>query len=481
MLLPLPLSLPQLLLLLLPLLTSTANAACTNPTLRREWSQLTTPEKHAYISAVKKLTSRPLSHQYSDPTRMSTDDFSFTHAKNSHWAHANAEFLPFHRAMLKRYEQALQSAGWVGGLVYLDEGAVYDSWQKLDLFSGEYFGGMGNYAECIPDGQFSGTSGYKNMASDGSQQCVHRCGSGSLWSSQQINSQLLAKATTYEQFRGDDASNFHAVGHVVIGGKLHHTYVDKVYWKWQNLCPSYKTAYEGNLADGEDPNSPLLGNSNPVRADLPLESWAGLTAADVFDTNNDLLCYTYSPSAGDVEYEATRCPDGSVANTNPWTSLQATASQTVPKSKKKRAHASRTNGVTSSKVVSTSINGTRHVQVTCNNDTRDYIVPTGCSIYKLFCSHISLVPAGYVHDASVGYAASDKCAMVLRPRCDPVPEYVRPAHLRAPDAKSVYQYPTFLTDEQVSERQLDLCGTRKSDAKMMEMVDELNAALRVPK
>ncbi|KAJ3224490.1 hypothetical protein HDU81_008529 [Chytriomyces hyalinus] len=263
---------------------------------------------------------------------------------------------------------------------------------------------------------------------------------------------------------------------------LHHTYVDKVYWKWQNLCPTYKTMYEGNLADGEDPNSPLLGNSNPVRADLPLESWAGLTAADVFDTNSDLLCYTYSPSAGDVEYEAARCPDGSVANTNPWTSLQATASQNIPKrSKKKRAHPSRTNGVTSSKVVSTSVNGTRHVQVTCSNNTKDYVVPTGCSIYKLFCSHISLVPAGYVHDSSVGYAASDDCAMVLRPRCDKVPVYARPAHLKAPDASSVYQYPTFLTDEHVAERHLDLCGTRKSDAKMMKMVDELNAALSLPR
>ncbi|KAJ3234771.1 hypothetical protein HDU81_001171, partial [Chytriomyces hyalinus] len=280
-------------LLSLALLAITANAVCTKITVRREWGQLSASEKNAYIAAVKKITARPMSNQYKDPTKMSTDDFSSTHAANAHWAHANAEFLVFHRAMLRLYEKALESAGWTGGLIYLDEGAVPTTWSKLDLFSKDYFGSLTRTQQCLTDGQFSKASGFMDLGDNG-RSCVTRCGSGTMWSAKYIATNVLSTATTYEQLRGDDTANYHGTGHMVMGGNcdmgnplwsprdplfyLHHTYVDKIYWKWQQLCPSYVTDYEGNLSAGKNPN-PLLGNSRPVSSTLPLDSWVGLTAA----------------------------------------------------------------------------------------------------------------------------------------------------------------------------------------------------------
>ncbi|KAI9328394.1 hypothetical protein BDR26DRAFT_900845 [Obelidium mucronatum] len=103
-------------------LVGAVNAACTTPKLRREWSQLSQDEKAAYISAVKVITSPPESGQFKDPTIMSADySHSLRERSLGPWC-TNAEFLLFHRAMLSLYEKALASAGWTGGLIYLDEG-----------------------------------------------------------------------------------------------------------------------------------------------------------------------------------------------------------------------------------------------------------------------------------------------------------------------------------------------------------------------
>ncbi|KAJ3222240.1 hypothetical protein HDU81_010023 [Chytriomyces hyalinus] len=461
--------------------------SCRNPTIRREWNQLSATEKNGYIAAVKQITNRPRSNQYADPTRMSADDFSYTHAQNAHWAHANAEFLVFHRAMLRRYEQALESVGWKGGLVYLDEGAVPTSWQTLDLFSSSYFGSMGSRGSCLPNGQFGRQSGYTVLGSDGTQKCITRCGSGNLWSAQLVARSSLAQSTTYDEFRGDDTSNFHGSGHIVMGGQcdmgnslwsprdplfyLHHAYVDKLYWKWQQLCPNYVTDYQGFLSPGVDPNSALLGNSQPVSPTLPLDSWVGLTAADVFDTSNDFLCYTYSKSSGDVDYAAAQCKNGAQPNTNPWnTSTKKRRAPATAYPKKNQAP------VAGSFDFHKGANNATQVTVTCGKKVSTYSLPTGCEPHKIFCSHVSLKPIGSGKGVRTK-ASTATCPMVLRPACDKVTVYTRPSHLKPPVAGSAHQYPTFLTDEQIEDRGMDQCSIRASDVKVMQLVDEMNAGI----
>ncbi|KAJ3337401.1 hypothetical protein HDU83_008766, partial [Entophlyctis luteolus] len=98
----------------------------------------------------------------------------------------------------------------------------------------------------------------------------------------------------------------------------HHAYVDKIFWRWQQLCPSYVTDYEGDLMSGQ-----------PVSKSLSLDSWKQYTAGDMLNTYGDLLCYTYTKSAGDTSFSHPACPDGSAPNYNPWSSSQSVVQQSV--------------------------------------------------------------------------------------------------------------------------------------------------------
>ncbi|KAI8615806.1 hypothetical protein BC830DRAFT_257642 [Chytriomyces sp. MP71] len=292
-------------------------------TVRREWGQMSSSEKAGFVAAVKAVGSRPMSGDYSDGSRMSLDDFTATHSRNAYVAHNNAQFLPYHRAMLYRFDQALQSVNWFGGVPYLDEAAYASSWQSLDLESPTYFGGYSG-GGCLQTGPFSINQGFKVLANDFvNTQCLTRCGTGNFWDANAM-AQNLASSTNYEGIRYDDASNYHAAGHFAIGGGgcgdmadaswsprdplfwLHHSYVDRHWWKWQNLCPSYMNDFEGNYIDG-----------SPVSPSRPLDSW-GIPASSVFNTQGQTLCYTYTQSKGDITYTHPTCPSGAAPNYNAY-------------------------------------------------------------------------------------------------------------------------------------------------------------------
>ncbi|KAJ1556715.1 hypothetical protein HK405_002041, partial [Cladochytrium tenue] len=133
-------------------------------------------------------------------------------------------------------------------------------------------------------------------------------------------------ATTYNDFRGDDTTGYHADGHVIIGGDsnscdmgnfycspndplfyLHHGLVDKTWWKWQQICSSYKTDYEGYMVVSPADSSGVASTSEV------LDQWTGYTVSEVLDTlSGSPLCYTYTESDGDVtDFTPPTCPDGS--------------------------------------------------------------------------------------------------------------------------------------------------------------------------
>ncbi|KAJ3103711.1 hypothetical protein HDU96_009167, partial [Phlyctochytrium bullatum] len=292
-------------------------AQCRNPIVRREWNELSNAEKQAYVDAHKRLAARPISGQYRDPSRVSHGDFVATHAVNAGIAHANAIFYPYHRAMLAVWERALATAGWTGGAVYWDWSAVSQNWWESDIF--RWFGTQGTGSDrCVASGPFA--SGQYAVSKDpgtgpgelrdyaGNPTCLRRCGSpGQVVTDATTLSSLFELATDYTTFRGDDSRNFHAIGHIVVGGTqcdmgnfyfspndplffLHHAMVDKIWWKWQNLCPNFKTDYEGFLATGE-----------AASTSQTLLNWP-YTAGDVLDTQGGVLCYTYSRSAGDIPH-----------------------------------------------------------------------------------------------------------------------------------------------------------------------------------
>ncbi|KAJ3215346.1 hypothetical protein HDU67_000561 [Dinochytrium kinnereticum] len=306
-----------LLVLTAGLIHTGVSAQCSNPITRMEWNQLSNSEKQAFIDAIKRLATRPISGQYTDPNRISYGDFVVTHTNNAFWAHANAQFYVYHRAMLAMWERALATVGWTKGAVYWDWSAVSQNWWESDVFN--WFGSQGTGIDrCLTNGEFR--AGVYNVSKEpatgpgqirdytGNPTCLRRCGSpGQPITDASALTTIFEGATDYTSFRGDDSRNFHAIGHIVVGGigcdfgnfyfspndplfYLHHAFVDKVWWKWQNLCPNFKSDYEGFLASGE-----------AVSPDQRLDSWPW-SSGQMLDTTGGPLCYTYSRSAGDIPH-----------------------------------------------------------------------------------------------------------------------------------------------------------------------------------
>ncbi|KAI9331756.1 cytochrome P450 [Obelidium mucronatum] len=323
------------------------SAACSpgSRTTRREWNELSSGQKSQYVAALKALAAKPQTGGI-DPRTMSLQDFTNLHSRASPYAHGSAQFYPYHRAMTSVFEQALEAVGWNFGAVYLDWPAISQSWWTHEIFTAQYFGPprsndpnfcvlegafrKGQYNVAVLDADIADRRNYPNPT----ETCLRRCGnSGSAMTpSEAVNARYAA--TSYGAFRGDvwsgddrndDFVFYHANGHVVWGGDgkncdmangssspndplfwFHHTYVDKVWWRWQNRCPAFKTSYDGPIVNG--------GPVGQVFISQLVESW-GVTVAQVMDTEGDLLCYTYSTSAGDLPMPSITCPPVTVPPT----------------------------------------------------------------------------------------------------------------------------------------------------------------------
>lgn len=308
-------------------------AQCTNPVIRLEWNQLTFEQKLQYVAAVKAPASMTSLHE-----------FVADHSQQAHWVHGNAQFYPFHRAMLHLYEKTLAANGWPGGLVYWDWSAVSQNWWDSDIFN--YFGRATRPEDnCLMDGQFAAgiyqvspspafgsyERNYSGMDRGNDPTCLRRCGlTGYLLDVPEAIAEAQLKATDYNTFRGNDAMGYHANGHIILGGScemgnfytapndplffMHHAFVDKTWWKWQMLCPEYVNDYEGAMV--VTPATP----SGVASLNQTLDGWGGggYTVQQMLDTQNgDPLCYTYSQSLGDVTtFSPPLCPSGQPANTN---------------------------------------------------------------------------------------------------------------------------------------------------------------------
>ncbi|KAJ3066459.1 hypothetical protein HDU98_010199 [Podochytrium sp. JEL0797] len=337
----------------LALATSTLiTAQCTKPIVRQEWSTLSSAQKAQYISSIQQLAARPQNPAPQvnlDPSIISLHDFVNIHARSSPWAHGSAEFYPYHRAMMWKYEQALATVGWTIGAPYWDWPAVNQNWwdpSASDIFSAAYFGAATptdttNF--CVPNGPFSApgytvavldtdTQGYSNGIHANSQ-CLRRCADVGVAATYPADIVARLGATTFAAFRGDtlahtddqDPNGFHSAGHEILGGSvacasdmgnpsispndpffwIHHSLVDKVWWRWQTRCKNFKVDYSGPLTVS-DPIDPL-GTLQAVSSQN-VDSY-GVTVASLLDTQGSLLCYTYSSSPGDLAMPPITCPD----------------------------------------------------------------------------------------------------------------------------------------------------------------------------
>ncbi|KAJ3259018.1 hypothetical protein HDU77_002009 [Chytriomyces hyalinus] len=311
-------------------------AECANPRVRQEWHQMSDADKSAFVKATHALTLRPVSNQYADPSVMAWHDFVIGHSNNAFWAHGNAQFYPYHRAMLWQFENALISTGlWPSnkGIPYFDWSAMSQNWWTSDIFSGAYFGSAVSTDPdtCVVNGAFSKNAysvapdehGRRNKyASSGDAKCLRRNGQvGSALNdatslAEHLSSPSYVSFTCQTPVSGEayyDETNFHSTGHGVLGGPnsdlgdasvspndplfyMHHAFVDKYYWRWQSQCDAFLYDYTGVLANSDDPVS---SGTNIASAFFNLDTWP-FTVAQVLNTQGNTLCYTYSKSSGDI-------------------------------------------------------------------------------------------------------------------------------------------------------------------------------------
>ncbi|KAF9558276.1 tyrosinase [Agrocybe pediades] len=301
---------------------------------RREWRTLDDDEKADYISAVQCLMSSPAHNPPIKEAKTRFDEFQAYHISIANDVHVTGEFLPWHRQMVKSYENALRNeCGYKGTQPYWDWALDTDSAESFfasPIFDPDTgFGGNGvpgtytlppfgddsrinatAFLGCVANGPFKD---YKLSLGPGKLITTH-CLTRGIDPSDRIylNSAAVKNTTdlpTYEEFRieleGEPITPTHKLhdgGHAAVGGDmsnffsspgdpifyLHHANLDRTWWRWQSMKPSRLYEISGyttstppftNLTLEYPLQMGTIGNTVPIR--------------DVMDIHSEPNCYTY--------------------------------------------------------------------------------------------------------------------------------------------------------------------------------------------
>ncbi|KAH7334556.1 hypothetical protein B0J17DRAFT_111773 [Rhizoctonia solani] len=308
--------------------------SCSKPAVRKEWRDLDPMTQQSYISAVKCLATKPaLVNNNTGATLY--DDFATVHMKLSDQIHFVAQFLPWHRWFVNLYETALKECGYNGNAIYWDwtrdAGPNVVNSPIFDPVTG--FGGTGTnittrspiatgpfvnftviaYADYLGGGKYYDRPHYleRNFITmldrNNTVVVVPASEDGSMLSeryNETMMNDIMSNGNDFESFRGPFEGIPHAAIHDTIGGDmgpssspneplffLHHTNVDRWWWKWQRLNNSVNALqYTGNTVQG---TSELNATAQDLMPFLGLMNGDDLPVSDVLLTNTSKLCYTY--------------------------------------------------------------------------------------------------------------------------------------------------------------------------------------------
>ncbi|EUC50002.1 hypothetical protein COCMIDRAFT_82953 [Bipolaris oryzae ATCC 44560] len=315
-------------------------STCKKPAKRLEWRQMSTSQKHSYISAVLCLQKIPSISGF-PYAKNRYDDFQAIHHDQGNYIHWVGFFLPWHRYFVWAYEQTLRNeCGYKGAQPYWDYTLDADPQNlnstriyETDIFSPTLgFGGNGprviptpeqnplgvnnTGGGCIQDGPFVPKNFMLNFPGP-EPQCLRRDFSPNLLNrgaDPKVAENILSKDTYVAFDRAlQGAKNFinpniHAAGHFGVGGVfgqagdvknspgeplfwLHHASIDRLWWLWQ----------QGNLATrnfeiGGNLVPEVYGNETEVtpKFEIQLGAVAGTVAlAKLLDARGEVFCYSY--------------------------------------------------------------------------------------------------------------------------------------------------------------------------------------------
>ncbi|KAG0134204.1 hypothetical protein HOY82DRAFT_577371 [Tuber indicum] len=247
---------------------------------RFTWHTLTDDQRREYIRAelclMKKQGKTGL-----PATRTLFDDLLAVHQTQAGNVHNDGWFLPFHRLLVHAHETLLlRECEYSGGQPYWDEAHEAGRFTRSPVFRGDDtgFGGDGVFPgsvtdplqRCVRDGLFASYTLHNGPGYSNRPHCINRAinDQASIWSSQGEIDNYLEKPNFREAWPCIEA-NPHGGGHAGVGGEmdnaisspgdplfyLHHTFLDRVWWQWQEKDLANRVRDIAGYTTGSKPES----------------------------------------------------------------------------------------------------------------------------------------------------------------------------------------------------------------------------------
>ncbi|CZR52293.1 related to monophenol monooxygenase (tyrosinase) [Phialocephala subalpina] len=294
------------------------NGTCTpeSVAVKKEWRNLTDVEKKAYIDAELCLMAAPsvtdlpgVESRYDDLQALHQ---YFTNTSEGDIIHNVGQFLPFHRYFMNVHAEVLKSeCNYTGVLPWWDEG--------LDAASGNFFqsnmwddvtgfGGNGTEADhCVRSGPFANRTMHIGPDEETTNYCFTR-----IWNNAVI--EQAGAASVAECYANNDYESFwpcawggpHSAGHGGTGGVMidvaaspgdpmffmHHTYLDRIWWQWQQINATSRLYGMGGNTTTSEPATGWVTTT----LDYVLSSYGiipNVTIDEVMNIQGGYLCYEY--------------------------------------------------------------------------------------------------------------------------------------------------------------------------------------------
>ncbi|PVU99881.1 hypothetical protein BB559_000309 [Furculomyces boomerangus] len=210
--------------------------------------------------------------------------FAFVHQKLMKQVHFVPVFLPWHRRFTREFESIGQYYNPNFAIPYWDSTIDFANPASSVVLSKAYLGGNGGSDGCVQSGlQF----GWNMTFPLG--RCLTRSYLNNTilpWQSPESVTSTIQTSKNFDDFRNQIEYGIHASIHSGLGGDMaaafspndfaffvHHSNMDRIYWKWQNASSNNTMAY-----------------SNSVSESLPV---FGGVVSDVLVVGQGSMCYSY--------------------------------------------------------------------------------------------------------------------------------------------------------------------------------------------
>jgi tyrosinase len=276
-------------------------STCSNPRVRVEWDSLSTSDRQSFVDSMKCLMrARPSGRFNGAQNRY--EDIVVLHQQMTPRVHGNAIFLLWHRYLLWTFEDLLRrECGFTRPLPWFDESKWSGRFQQSSVFSSQWMGTMLTGGNCVNNGQFAFLASNIGPGPSNQRHCLSRNGDESKTSNtRQSITDACNSRGSYADMAACSEGGAHAWGHNGIGAImqdvyaspadpvfwLHHAYVDRNLWTWQNRDGRRTSSVNGEDGNGRGLTPDTILTMNGLRMDARIR--------DVLNTQSQLLCYRYS-------------------------------------------------------------------------------------------------------------------------------------------------------------------------------------------